>query len=522
MPLFFYKIESSELLLNQMHIRTDTQAQTTSSSHNLMFENMMLMFLMSLTTAIVGAIINRMTSFRIGDMKSIVEAVKRLFAPPLNSIIIDDTATMAAIGASWNKDMGTEHNEELINAIKAYLIENNAYSTESKCTLAAGNSNMQSNFVDRMLARDIQLLPLQRVERDGFIFTTTHEVKRGEGKSQTVYKLSMKIESALSQEHIRRFLENCYREYVQSRYGIAFVPSLYKQIPYKEGLRFKKYSIDSKMVFSDIFFPEKEKIIELADKLREGKLTKLSLLLHGTPGCGKTSIIKALANYLRYSVIVLKLSFMVNDSSIDDAFNVPVLMYRQYNDESYGSSKDDVPRDKRIYILEDVDAESEIVKSRESKDNEPSPVPPPPPMVMPVPLTDGEPKEKTKTRSVDDIYSKMMSYWVKEEITLSGFLNAIDGIIDLKGVLIMTTNYPEKLDPALIRPGRITYSLKLREMTAEDADRLSAKHFGEPVGNVIGGMITPAQMDAFCQTATSITELRELVDQFQKNKQVYT
>jgi len=41
-------------------------------------------------------------------------------------------------------------------------------------------------------------------------------------------------------------------------------------------------------------------------------------------------------------------------------------------------------------------------------------------------------------------------------ISLSGLLNAIDGVASHEGrVLVMTTNYPEKLDDALIRPGRV-------------------------------------------------------------------
>jgi chaperone BCS1 len=41
-------------------------------------------------------------------------------------------------------------------------------------------------------------------------------------------------------------------------------------------------------------------------------------------------------------------------------------------------------------------------------------------------------------------------------ISLSGLLNAIDGVASHEGrVLIMTSNFPEKLDPALIRPGRV-------------------------------------------------------------------
>ncbi|KAK4934393.1 hypothetical protein LTR10_024330 [Elasticomyces elasticus] len=42
------------------------------------------------------------------------------------------------------------------------------------------------------------------------------------------------------------------------------------------------------------------------------------------------------------------------------------------------------------------------------------------------------------------------------KISLSGLLNAIDGVAAAEGrVLIMTTNYRDQLDEALVRPGRV-------------------------------------------------------------------
>lgn len=44
----------------------------------------------------------------------------------------------------------------------------------------------------------------------------------------------------------------------------------------------------------------------------------------------------------------------------------------------------------------------------------------------------------------------------KEPVSMSGLLNTLDGVASQDGrVLIMTTNHVEKLDEALIRPGRI-------------------------------------------------------------------
>lgn len=43
-----------------------------------------------------------------------------------------------------------------------------------------------------------------------------------------------------------------------------------------------------------------------------------------------------------------------------------------------------------------------------------------------------------------------------DELNLAGLLNVLDGVVDTPGrLLVLSTNHPEVLDPALIRPGRI-------------------------------------------------------------------
>ncbi|OWZ08285.1 hypothetical protein PHMEG_00019195, partial [Phytophthora megakarya] len=52
-----------------------------------------------------------------------------------------------------------------------------------------------------------------------------------------------------------------------------------------------------------------------------------------------------------------------------------------------------------------------------------------------------------------------------DKLNLSGLLNVLDGVIDCPGrIVIMTTNHPEKLDPALVRPGRVNKKLLLSYM----------------------------------------------------------
>merc|ERR1711894_137147 len=47
-------------------------------------------------------------------------------------------------------------------------------------------------------------------------------------------------------------------------------------------------------------------------------------------------------------------------------------------------------------------------------------------------------------------------------LTFSGLLNAIDGVTSTEGrIVFMTTNYVDRLDPALIRPGRVDMKEKI-------------------------------------------------------------
>ena len=61
----------------------------------------------------------------------------------------------------------------------------------------------------------------------------------------------------------------------------------------------------------------------------------------------------------------------------------------------------------------------------------------------------------------------------KKGISLSGLLNAIDGVASHEGrILIMTTNKPENLDPALIRPGRVDLQVAFTNATQDQAREL--------------------------------------------------
>lgn len=84
-------------------------------------------------------------------------------------------------------------------------------------------------------------------------------------------------------------------------------------------------------------------------------------------------------------------------------------------------------------------------------------------------------------------------------ITFSGLLNALDGVASPDGtVVIMTTNHPEKLDPALIRPGRIDQVMDFNAATNEQLSRLHKRFIkdgnsGRFVADMKGMTVAEAQ-----------------------------
>jgi hypothetical protein len=62
----------------------------------------------------------------------------------------------------------------------------------------------------------------------------------------------------------------------------------------------------------------------------------------------------------------------------------------------------------------------------------------------------------------------------RKGVTLSGLLNALDGLVTPHGlVTVMTTNQVEDLDPALVRPGRADLSEWFGPLDQDQADRLA-------------------------------------------------
>lgn len=183
-------------------------------------------------------------------------------------------------------------------------------------------------------------------------------------------------------------------------------------------------------------------------------------LLYGPPGCGKSSFITALAGEIEFSICLLNLSERgLTDDRLNHLLNVAP--------------------EQSIILLEDIDA---AFLSRE------------------------------------DTAQQRAAYEGLNRVTFSGLLNCLDGVASSEArIVFMTTNYLERLDPALIRPGRVDYKeyvgfcsgYQLEEMfkrfyrkneTLDDANaeptNQNHKLFAEKVLTT-GRNVSPAQVQGF-------------------------
>jgi hypothetical protein len=130
-------------------------------------------------------------------------------------------------------------------------------------------------------------------------------------------------------------------------------------------------------------------------------------------------------------------------------------------------------------------------------------------------------KKKGKNSNVMMYSSNYERYCIQEDkLNLSGLLNMLDGLLELNGViLVLTTNHPENLDPALIRHGRITHHLEMTYITPPEIKNMIKFHFpeisDEDMNEILSyefQMMTPAKIENICTQSKNIdTVKKELI-----------
>ena len=189
----------------------------------------------------------------------------------------------------------------------------------------------------------------------------------------------------------------------------------------------------------------------------------LGILLHGIPGAGKTSTIKAVAKDTGRHIFNLSLRPYTTQKQLTHLFfneNVAVV-----GDDGVRQTYR-IPLNQRVYVIEDIDCLTDVVYQR------------------------------TAEAAVDPN---------GDAVTLSFLLNLLDGVLETPGrILIITTNHAEKLDKALVRPGRIDVNIRFQEATRALIGEMYRNFYGGEKGVLevpacLEGVLTPAEvLECFC------------------------
>ncbi|KAK3127171.1 hypothetical protein QOZ80_7AG0569350 [Eleusine coracana subsp. coracana] len=183
---------------------------------------------------------------------------------------------------------------------------------------------------------------------------------------------------------------------------------------------------------------------------RIGKAWKRGYLLHGPPGTGKSSLVAAMANHLRYHLYDLDLSLVHSNTELQ------WLLLCMPN--------------KSILVIEDIDCCCDTM-SREAAETKKSKV---------VNEDDGGDGDAASSDSSTVPAAPAKPKSIENKVTLSGLLNLIDGLWSTSGeerVIVFTTNYKDRLDPALLRPGRMDMHIYMGYCCWEAFKTLAKNYF---------------------------------------------
>ncbi len=198
--------------------------------------------------------------------------------------------------------------------------------------------------------------------------------------------------------------------------------------------------------FDKLFLKNKNNILNIIDNFKNKENVykyveyKLGFMLYGPPGTGKTSFIKSLAKYLKRNVVNIPIECITSNSLLLDVLT---------NNSFYNKYDTCFTKDinTNIYVIEDIDRINCALKHEFQ-------------------TTKIENETKIDNYILSNINSKSNIH--KNVLNLSGILNAIDGVVEMPGrIIIFTANHPEKLDPALTRPGRIDHIIKFDYLEKE-------------------------------------------------------
>ena len=225
----------------------------------------------------------------------------------------------------------------------------------------------------------------------------------------------------------------------------------------------KPNGINPKKTFDTLFFTQKAEVMRLLRGFKEGNLfgahmpidNKLGFLLYGPPGTGKTGVIAAVANYLGRDVVNVDTSRIKTRKALDNALEMDIKKYI-FVFEEFDTMPGVARRDEEGGDSEDGDGGGGGTGKGGGE------------MAQMAMMLMTQQQKKDGGGGGGDFMEELREERkaAADKLDLGYLLRKLDGLESGNGrIIIATTNHPEKIDPALLRPGRFGLQLHLTRCT---------------------------------------------------------